>query len=363
MSKKRSLSFFNRKKEQVLTKTQPLYSELAMKIIEKEIELEKSWDVKVIHDLMALYTKVIEYYEQNNNPKYYDFQDRMHKMLIKPQVISALQKVNCPKNDLNVQGSDKDKVGNRPVNKIVISDEGPCEREEAREVPRKVEKIEVGSLVAMDKASSKPPISPSHMDARKAEAEVMRKNLSRELSKTLSRPKNTRKVNVIIERQNSSSRETAHKAILDLSSQDTALERRVASRKMSQLARSMTFTSYNAHDFSQVLPCDLSDMSEENNTSTKSSFFVDEHHLENYEKFEKKLEDIMEKNYSEKATKIAEIKFRYENQMNEISGMGDIMEMLVSQMKLNMQEEINCINAEFDARRKEDIRRLKEENI
>lgn len=360
MSKKRSLSFFNRKKQEKV-QTTPVHSDLAMKIIEKEIELEKSWDPKVIHDLMALYTKMIEYYEQNNNPKFYDFQDRMHKMLIKPQVIAALQKINCPKNDSIAEvipGKSCEKKGAR---QIFIEDCGDGEVDS--DVIRKVEKVEFGNLSNSVKGAMKPPLSPSHMDARKAEAEVMRKNLSRELSKTLSRPKNSRKANVVIDRQSSTSKETAHKAFLDFKSQESALERRMASRKLSKVSGSMTLSSYHSGDFSQMMSCDLSDMSEENNTSTKSSFFVDEHHLENFEKYEKKLEEIMEKNYSEKATKIAEVKFKYENQMNEISGMGDIMELLLNQMKVNMQEEINSINAEFDVKRKEDIRRLKDENF
>ena len=105
-------SHFRRKKEELPPKPPTISSDLAMRIIEKELDLERSWDIKVIHELMALYSKMIEYYEQNNNPKYYDFQDRMHKMLIKPQVIAALQKANCPSSE------DKAKSPTKPVGKV-----------------------------------------------------------------------------------------------------------------------------------------------------------------------------------------------------------------------------------------------------
>ena len=82
---------------------------------------------------------------------------------------------------------------------------------------------------------------------------------------------------------------------------------------------------------------------------------------ENFENFEKKLEEIMEKNFSDRAMKIAEIKYKYESQMNEISGMGDLQDMLIVQMKKNMQEEINSAIQEFDIKRKEEVQRLKEE--
>lgn len=72
-------------------KSRPLLpANFAMKIIEKEIELEKSWSQNIINELVELYSQAIEYYNYNNDPKFYDYQDRMHKMLLKPQVMSAI---------------------------------------------------------------------------------------------------------------------------------------------------------------------------------------------------------------------------------------------------------------------------------
>lgn len=356
MSQKRSLSFFKRRKPEPKPKVQSISSDLAMKIIEKELDLEKSWDPKIIHELMSLYTQAIEYYEQNNNPKFYDFQDRMHKMLIKPQVITALQRINCPK----TTGKSPDSLIVEKPEIIIdtieeVSEESPKKEEVVQETQKEVKKVE-----KVERTSN----FLSNLDIRKEQAERMRKKLSKELTKNLMRNKPHKNLNIIIDRHSSSTRETAHKAAADFKSQDCALERRLASRKKSVLARSMTFTSssYTSNDTSQVSNCDLSDMNEELNSSTKSSFFtIDEQSLETCERFEKKLEEIMEKNFSERSMKIAEIKYRYESQISEISGMGDMMDMLIKQMRINMQEEIDSIIKDYDNKRKDEIRKLKED--
>ena len=169
--------------------------------------------------------------------------------------------------------------------------------------------------------------------------------------------------NIIIERHSSASKDTAQRAAADFKSQDSSIERRLAGRKKSQITKSMNFLSCSSNDLSKVFGCDLSDVDEEhNNSSTKSSFFnADEQVADTVEKFEKKIEEIMEKNFSERAVKIAEIKFRYESQINDINGMGDIMDLLVKQMKINMQEEVDSLVQEYDLKRREEIRKLKEE--
>lgn len=386
MSQRRSFSFFRRKKEEP-PKPQPVSTNLAMRIIEKELELEKTWDFRVIHELMSLYTKMIEHYEQNNNPKYYDFQDRMHKMLIKPQVISALQKVNCPKAQEKSKSPIRppiiDKINSQKADLIAkiqqTQEKCECKEEEIienlREVvvksEEKTEKSEENVKVS-ERTSRKDElceekenkveekdVKNSCLAQRKEQAEFTRKVLAKELTQTLKRSKTNRNANIIIERQSTTSKETSNKALADFKSQDSVLERRLASRKMFQLTRSMTLNPYTSSD--QVFPCDLSYLEEENTSSTKSSFFTIEEQSENFEQFEKRLEEIMEKNFSERSMKIAETKFKYESQMNDIIGMGDLQDILLQQMKVNMEEEIESITLEFDNKRKEEVRRLKYE--
>ena len=68
-----------------------LTENFAMKILEKEIELEKRPQPSLVSELVELYSQAIEFYNYQNDPKCYDYQDRMHKMLLKPQVISTLK--------------------------------------------------------------------------------------------------------------------------------------------------------------------------------------------------------------------------------------------------------------------------------
>jgi hypothetical protein len=356
MSSRRSFSFFKKKKPEETLKADGSLSDIAMKIIEKELELENFWEPKVIHELIGLYSKVIEHYEQNNNPKYYDFQDRMHKMLIKPKVISALQRINCKDNFI------PDPLTASPttieINPTVHQISPTNVESSANTLDRGTYAIKIIDT----EIPIEPPDITSPMDIRKEQSEKNRKKLSKELNKTLAAPKSHKNLNVIIDRHSSTSKVTAQKAVADFKSQDSALEKRLASRKKFQLTRSMTFASYTSRDFTRVFGCDLSDVDEENNSSTKSSFFItEEQSIENYEKFEKRLEEIMERNFSERAMKIAEIKFKYESQISEIYGMGDFMELLIKQMRMNMQEEIDTVVQEYDIKRKEEIRLLKEE--
>lgn len=62
----------------------------SIKLLEKEIQLEKTFRVDIIQDLITMYSHAIEHYNEQNDPKYYDYQDRLHKLLLKPEVASVL---------------------------------------------------------------------------------------------------------------------------------------------------------------------------------------------------------------------------------------------------------------------------------
>ena len=294
-------------------------SDLAQQIIDKELELEKLPSSKVVHELNTLYSKAVEYYEQQDNPKYLDFQEKMQKMLVRPKVLAILQKENCK---------------SVPSEPIVEINPSPI--------------IETEEVIDTDGLSK-----------RKEQAELVRKKLSKQLSLTLFKKKKSKNFNIIIDRHSNFSKDTSTRAVADFKSQESALERRLLSRKTKEFNKSMTM---NSSDRNILFNCEGNDSFEELNTSTKSSLFIIEEQIrDNYEKLEKKLESVMEKNFGERAMKIAEVKFKYESQINEFNGEGEIMNMLVAQMKTNMQNEIDEIMKEFDLRRKDEIKRLKEE--
>jgi hypothetical protein len=54
------------------------------------LELEKTYSKESIEDLITLYSEAIEYYNEQSDPKFYDFQDRMHSLLMRPEVSSVI---------------------------------------------------------------------------------------------------------------------------------------------------------------------------------------------------------------------------------------------------------------------------------
>ncbi|OMJ76812.1 hypothetical protein SteCoe_23748 [Stentor coeruleus] len=439
MALKRTFSFSKKNKQpsKPVIKQDP-EAELFNEMIEKEHELERVCEPKVIHDLISIYTRAIEYYSQKHNQKYLDFQSRMHKMLIKPEVLSALkqensssssssQKVsNTNKSEKTSENSHKkakslppekpndpthptpevvltpefnatkdDQVKEELMPILILNDENTDKSDEIHDLqapsppsptikhipheydikpfahfePR--ENIHINNHhhlhheqdgIPVPHFGSEPkdniPYSKEIMMLRRQKSDITKKNLNKHFHNQINKDKNSRSLKIIIDRHVSNNKNTANKAAAELKSQESALERRLASRQKIKLTRSMSFTSTKSA--MENLNCDLSELYIENDLDSKSTCFtVVEHANEHCEKYEKKLEEIMEKNFAERALKIAEIKHKYETQMSEIAGMGDIMQMLVQQMKTNMKDEIDTIVDEYDKKRKEEIAELK----
>ena len=69
-------------------------SNLAYSILYKELELDSSPTAKVLHELVDLYSKAIEYHCQNDDLRHLDFEYRMHSTLRRPDVLRLLQAHN-----------------------------------------------------------------------------------------------------------------------------------------------------------------------------------------------------------------------------------------------------------------------------
>lgn len=321
-----------------------LEPDFAMRMIEKEVELEKYYKSETIHQLVLLYSQIIEYYEYYKDPKYYDFQDRMHKMLVRPQVIQAMQDENQKSRPRNHRRS-------------ISSD------------PVKHEKTNEQKIIE-----------------RKKEAEKQKSQLNVELNKTIGTTshKQVRNVNRIINLHETSTKQIAHKAQGDFMSQDADLERRLASRRKVMTDRSMESLNYSP-PYSPGLQANnestYSDIDEQEEYEVKrrpifhSKTMVVENEPENGDEsgglgvsmsfmmmgdIEDQLEELMEKSFSDKASKIAEIKVRYETQIRELEGQGGLMNMIIDQMKENMKQEIENLTQELDTKRRQEIRVLKE---
>jgi hypothetical protein len=382
MAGRRTKALSSKEKKKEAEVSHDISSELAMKMIEKELELEKNCNSVVVHELIDLYSEAIEYYSIQENPKYLDFQNRMHKMLVKPEVLKVVRYYNSSYSSRKTSPSPPESrklenIEEKPVN-VVKVEQNNLETIESvgtpllssaqnkkpnPESPEKTLETEKSFTRSEHTAKTapiiKPPIPDAHKNYNFASKSPLpvKKKLSEQLLNA--NHKKTRTLNIIIDRQSSNTKDTAIRAVNDFKSQDSALEKRLASRKKIQLTRSMNSSFYSKNDTSQVSGYELSDVDEENDSSTKSSCFViEENPVEHSEKYEKMLEEIMDKNFGEKAMKIAETKQKYESQIAEISGMGSIMQLVVDQMKANMEEDIRKIVIDYDSKRKEEIAKL-----
>ena len=88
-------------KKVIVTEKDP-FVDIAAKMIEKELELEKRIDPVIIHELITLYSGAVEHYSLKNDSKCIDYQIRMQNMLKRPEVLRSLKIENSLKNDKKV---------------------------------------------------------------------------------------------------------------------------------------------------------------------------------------------------------------------------------------------------------------------
>lgn len=269
------------------SKLPSLPTNFAMTIIEKEIELEKNCTASLIGELVELYSQAIEFYNYNNDSKCYDYQDRMHKMLMKPGVMSTLS-------------------------------------------PEK---------------RNKSPI-PSRSDLEKSKM-LMAAELNSTLSVTSHKAERT--ITRTIDQSENNTKEIAVKLADNFKMQDDDLLSRLESRR--KLNRTFQSESPISENPANLTYSNALDMLE----SDKSAGFS----ITRAE-INKKIEELMEAHFTEKAAKIAEISVKYEKEILEMQEDG-VMALVVAQMRENMKSEIESVSKEFDERRRAEVLKLKQE--
>ena len=386
MALKRSFIFPRRKKdtkpelnsETIASKPDPEL-ELATKMIEKEHELENSPSAKVVHELISVYTEAIEYYSHINNKKYLDLKVRMHNIIKRPDVLLALKSETThyqvrKSSAKPVEFSSCPNIKKDPIESLILqsnenlgpeaakeNDEKGDIDENNKEIPNEIkEGLSKDTKIAERNTAS--PSKESNNIINKLNSSSLPHSPTGErlrISERLGTQLSGKNLGIIIDRHSTTNKNTANRAANDFKSQETALQRRLASRRKVKMNHSMSFSSSNLNDSAEVFKCDISAVLEFNEASTKTSCFVVEEQFDECERFEKMLEEILEINYYERAKKIAEIKVKYEGQIVEMSGMGDLMKIVVEQMKKSMQDEIDNVVFEFDKKKKENIAALK----
>ena len=282
-----------------------LSPELATHIIEKELDLDKTVTLSLVQELTGLYTKAIEHYEAQENPKYLDFQEKLQKMLLRPQVFALLNPKSSP--------------AALPSKSLETISE------------KNIENLELDESAKEDH----------------------RKQLSSQFASNLV----SNNLMGVINDHSFVSKETSESVKIVIKSQEQDLEAKVQARKMRKSKRTPSLT-LNSNEFFQ---CDMSSVDNESITSTKSSLFNSIDLKEGYDRYEKKLEEIMEKVSGDKVCKIMEIRKKYEKEIEELSNCGGVFDMIVDEMRKNMQNEIQEITDFYDQVRSSEIKRLKED--
>ena len=306
---------------------------IALAILEKEIDLEKSVSLQLIHDLTLLYSKTIEHYESRDNPKYLDFQEKLQKMLLKPQVYSILSTGS------NSHLSDSSIKTIQNPNQSSLN-------------PKRF------SFESKSKNSSPEPSAPQSS----CRQDSARKSYSSHFSQAiLSCPNN------LINSHSSSSKLQSNNAISVLKSQDLGLEQKKSARRLKKENRQVSFsnlpdlvltvetgfdapkTPKNMRKFPQSAK-----NSARKSWSTMASPQNRSFDFRNIDEYERKLEVIMESNHDEKAWKVVQVKAKYDKEAemgkdatllrtsmeSEIKGIAEIYDMRINQEILKAKEEM-----------------------
>ena len=282
---------------QLVDTSRELPSDFAIRIIEREINLEKYWKEDTVQELVELYSVAIEHYSMKCDEKAFDYQMRMQKMLRRPEVLGVFSaKIRKQDNQDTTPG------------KIT---------EETKETEAGEERGNTGDMFNAVLQQENDP-SPIHFDMEIATTDL----LAAEAVKS----------------KEDNDKITGDKLTDSVKSQESDLVTRLKRRKIS---RNLT-ASFVMSPFSEA----------ESPKSFTSE--TNERELENL------IQVIMEKNYEEKSNKIAEITVKYTTEINLMEDSG-MMGMVITQMKQNMKQEIEEIGKEFDEKRKAEIKTFKEE--
>lgn len=289
-----------------------LPSDFAMKLLDKEMELENECSISTLNELVELYRLGIEYYEEIKNNKFWDLQNRLQKIIMRPQVYSLLQ---------------EESKKYKPVHS------NPITRQRSH-----TQKL------------------PSSIQAKKSQFEKNKKELGDQLEDTgVMQISNKTKVAVkVVESQEERNQDVILRAVDNLKSQDLGLGERARMRKF----KSLNITTDDSGKEGFLAICSpLNVFNGEGSTNSSFCFdFGDSNSasmsFQRSEELESIVEKIMEQSFMEKTEKVTEIKVKFEAQINEFMGRGELYQGVIEQMREQMKEEISKITEQLDSQRK-----------
>lgn len=243
--------------------------DLPYKIINKELELEHNCTILIVNELVNMYRLMIEAYESANDPRFADFQTRLHKILMRPDVQTMLRQEST--------------IAKKKRQK------------ESKEIELKTTRHNFRSR-------------------KTASVEIEQAKISRHLSR-------------IMENRENMDKGLYNKAVIAIGSQDLNLKERLERRKRQGSVQNMRKNNY------KVVVKDTDEESTER---------------------EKKLEELMEKHFTEKAEELHKIQVKYSEKIRSESGKS-------AAFGLERDEEIKIQSEMFDLKRKLELQKFKEE--
>ena len=272
--------------------------------------------ISTLTELVDLYRLGIEYYEDIKSQKYWDLQERLQKILMRPEVLSMMK-----------QEHQKSKTSSK------------------------------GRPRTSTQASSS-----SREKRQQYENNKKAFNTQLQDSGVVQVPNVTKLATKLVENSESTNKQTTEKSVNNLKTQDLSLEDRLKMRKKR--------TQHISPDTSLVKePQPV--VSPLNEDSTSSSFFFEFQDdkssdgksvnlsFQRSDELESLIEKIMEDSCLEKTEKVTEVKVKYESQINEYSGQGAACDGIVKGLQSQMADEIDCITKDLDLRRKQAIAKAK----
>ena len=301
-----------------------LSNDFAMRVIDKELELEGNCNLLNLNMVVELYREAIEYFEEQKNPKFWDFQERLQNLLMKPHILKLMNYENQKYKRANKSNKLKVKTQENNIVESLINLENNFNQKSPVENTQVIEEI------------------------------------------SLLEEKPTKIITRIVETQQNRTKDVTGKVNSDIKSQELSLKERLNYRRQRSITKSTDscFVSFTTKDLNSCYNANpnnstLSDLSQKN--IDDSPFFKEfesdisagiENINNKQEALQKVIEKIMEENYAEKTEKITEIKIRYESQINEMDNMGYVFDEAVDNLKKKMDAEINQVNEILDSKRK-----------
>jgi hypothetical protein len=341
--------------------------DFAAKLLEAELELDNNCSLIALETLMSLYQEAVEFYERNDDLRYLDIQHRIHLAIMKPQVMAMLSR---PPGDRAQTGAEtgaetrlhdksREKLkGNKAI--LTSSETAACRalsasqgldnrhtteyRDEVRNPMSRSAYYAEPDLIEAERTMTHTAVAVSNGVLRTVE-DVRLQSTQLQLRRQARR---ARRSLLVVEST------STHKGDLGATGQrpGTLSAEKVQMGGTEEAAyKESVQMSRESQDKTVILSAEESDKSAGYSRSPVSA-----------DEFEAKLEELMERSYSQKTARLLEARAKYQAEISQAIGeVGDpsLAAMLTVQMQKHMERALSAIASECDVTRRQEVVSLK----